>query len=52
MAMTTAQISAAIAATLTEFNQKRGGLTFLSDADTLADLQDRLEVAVDDAASD
>lgn len=52
MAMTTAQIATAIETTLTEFSKDYAGLTFLNDQQRMDDLQDRLEVALDAAASD
>lgn len=52
MAMTTAEIATAIEDTLTEFTQDYGGLTFLNDPQRMDDLQERLETALDAAASD
>jgi hypothetical protein len=52
MAMTTAQIATAIETTLTEFSNDYAGLTFLNDEQRKEDLQNRLETALDAAASD
>jgi hypothetical protein len=52
MAMTTAEISAAVDAALLEASKDYAGLTFLNDTTIRADIATRLKAAVDEAASD